>query len=214
MGTLQSVINSLEEYQCDEIAIIRPVRKKDSLDIFKKDIIELQRLKTMTPVSFGGGIRTIEHLNSLNNLPIERLIFSSAFLDENKELIGKAKDLFGHQAIQCLLPLLRKKEELFVYHSSLSDYVPIKEINIEFINELANEIILIDTKNEGKENKFDWSLIDDVPFDWKKIIISGGIGKSCIAEAHKKKLASVLIDNKVLHTEYSISGLKHAIILS
>ena len=44
LGTLQGVIDSLEEYQCDEIAIIRPVRKNDSLDAFKTDISELKKL--------------------------------------------------------------------------------------------------------------------------------------------------------------------------
>ena len=214
LGTLQEVIDSLEEYQCDEIAIIRPVRKNDSLDVFKADISELQLLKTMTPVSFGGGIRTVEHLKSLTDLPIERLIFSSAFLDGNKDLISQAKDLFGHQAIQCLLPLAYRKEGVFVYHSGLSDYIAIEDIDIEFINTSANEIILVDTQNEGQKNSFDWSLIDGLPFEYKKLIISGGIGKKSIHKAYKKQLASVLIDNKVLHTEYSISGFKHATILS
>lgn len=214
LGSLQGVIDSLEEYQCDEIAIIRPVRNDDSLDLFKEDLSELQKLKTMTPVSFGGGIRSVEHLQYLTDLPIERLVFSSAFLDENKELICMAKNLFGHQAIQCLLPLVRKEEGIFVYYSSLSKYIPIKEINIDFINEFANEIILVDAKNEGQGNKFDWSLIDGIPFEPKKLIISGGIGKNCIHKAYKKELASVLIDNKVLHKEYSIAGFKDAAILS
>lgn len=214
LGTLQGVIDSLEEYQCDEIAIIRPVRKNDSLNVFKSDISELKKLKTMTPVSFGGGIRTVEHLKCLTDLPIERLIFSSAFLDGNKNLINRAKDFFGHQAIQCLLPLAYRDEGVFVYHSGLSDYIAIEELDIEFINTSANEIILVDIKNEGQENAFDWSLIDGIPFNCKKIIISGGIGKNCIHRAYKKQLASVLIDNKVLHKEYSISGFKDAAILS
>ena len=214
LGSLQSVIDSLEEYQCDEIAIIRPVRNDDSFDLFKEDLSELKKLKTMTPVSFGGGVRTVEHLKCLTDLPIERLIFSSAFLDGNKDLISMAKDLFGNQAIQCLLPLAWKKEGLFVYHSGLSDYIAIEALDIELINASANEIILVDTKNEGQGNAFDWSLIDGLPFEHKKLIISGGIGKNCIHKAYKKQLASVLIDNKVLHTEYSISGFKHATILS
>jgi imidazole glycerol phosphate synthase subunit HisF len=164
----------------------------------------------MTPVSFGGGIRTLDHLNSLTDLPIERLIFSSAFLERDKRLIYRAKDLFGHQAIQCLLPLTNKNDSVYVYHSGASEYVPIENIDFEFINSLANEIILVDTKNEGQRNTFDWSLINALPFDNEKLIISGGIGSNCIQEAYKNNLASVLIDNKVLHKEYSISGLKNA----
>ena len=81
LGNFQSVLDSLEEYCCDEVAIIRPVRSNDSFKNFQRDIETLQKLKTMTPISFGGGIRTKEHLNILQGLPIERLVFSSMFLD-------------------------------------------------------------------------------------------------------------------------------------
>tara|TARA_R110001583_G_scaffold169781_2_gene322992 strand:- start:8930 stop:9571 length:642 start_codon:yes stop_codon:yes gene_type:complete len=209
MGDLQGVLDSLEEYTCDEVAIIRPVRDGDTLESFKSDIETLKNLKTMTPISFGGGIRTLKHLYLIKDLPIERLIFSSAFLEENYELITASKNLFGHQAIQCLLPVIYEDGEVYVFHSSKAEYSLLSSININFINDSANEIILYDIKNEGGRG-FDWSLLDAMPFLNHKVVISGGIDTSILYVAKQKKIASVLIENKVLHKEYSVLGYKNA----
>jgi len=210
LGKIQGIFDSLEEYHCDEVAIIRPVRGNDSFDDFRKDIEVVKKLSSMTPISFGGGVRTLEHLKLLQNLPVERLIFSSAFLEKNEKLILGAKSLFGHQAIQCLLPIMTKGGETWVYHSSKNIYIPIDSVDIQFINDLANEVILFDVIHEGMSDSFDWSLLEGIAFDTKKIIISGGVGRKDIQLAKVKKVASVLVDNKILHQEYSISGYKNA----
>ncbi|MGK2231966.1 MAG: phosphoribosylformimino-5-aminoimidazole carboxamide ribonucleotide (ProFAR) isomerase [Colwellia sp.] len=210
LGNMQGVVDSLEEYHCDEIAIIRPVRKSDSFTYFQKDIEVIKSLKSMTPISFGGGIRSLECLKLLQNLPIERLVFSSAFINKNDKLILAAKNLFGHQAIQCLLPVAIKNGDVLVYNSSESRYIPLSLIDMKFIDEMANEVILFDVVHEGLRNCFDWSLLDKVNLDYKKLIISGGIGKGDINKAKHIGIASVLVDNKILHQEYSISGYKNA----
>ena len=125
-----------------------------------------------------------------------------------------AKNLFGHQAIQCLLPVITKGGEIWVYHSSKNDYTALNSVDIKFINELANEVILFDVIHEGMSNSFDWSLLEGITFDSKKIVISGGVGRKDIQIAKAKGIASVLVDNKILHQEYSISGYKNATKLS
>jgi phosphoribosylformimino-5-aminoimidazole carboxamide ribonucleotide (ProFAR) isomerase len=214
LGRIQGVFDSLEEYHCDEVAIIRPVRDNDSFDAFRKDIDVVKRISSMTPISFGGGVRTLAHLKLLKDLPIERLIFSSAFLQKDEKLILGAKNLFGHQAIQCLLPVITKNGDIWVYHSSKNNYIHFDSVDFDFINELANEVILFDVNHEGMSNRFDWSLLEGMPFDSKKIIISGGVGRGDIQIAKNNGIASVLVDNKILHQEYSISGYKHATKLS
>lgn len=210
LGMLQGVLNSLEEYQCDEVSIIRPVRKNDSLKSFHQDIQMIKALKTMTPISFGGGIRSAEHLKLLRDLPIERIVISSAFLEKNIELITLARDLFGPQAIKCLLPVCHQNGEVSVYHSSAGRYIPLSTIDTQFVDEFANEIVLFDTFHEGCSDQFDWSILSKVPFAPQKLIISGGVGKQTQIDARNKNIASVLIDNKVLHQEYSILGSKNA----
>jgi phosphoribosylformimino-5-aminoimidazole carboxamide ribonucleotide (ProFAR) isomerase len=214
LGGLQGVLDSLEEYQCDEVAIIRPVRNQDTLAQFRADIQVLRRLKTMTPISFGGGIRSLEHLALLKFLPIERLVFSSAFLAKNRKLLDEAKNIFGHQAIQCLLPVRKKHEQLEVYCSEKAIFVPVADVDLAFIQAYANEVILFDVDSEGENNQFDFELLSALRIENSKLIVSGGIGHESVKTANEKGLASVLIDNKVLHNEYSIANYKYAAKLS
>ena len=214
LGDLQGVMDSLEEYQCDEVAIIRPARDEDNFDKFEADIQVLRRLRTMTPISFGGGIRSLKHLSSLKDLPVERLVFSSAFITKDQELLNKAKNLFGHQAIQCLLPIRVLNGNLEVFCSKNADFVTISEADFSFIRSYANEIILCDVNAEGERNQFDFELLSALPIENSKLIVTGGVGYESAAKAKEKGIASVLIDNKVLHKEYSIKSYKDAIKLS
>jgi len=210
LGKLQGVIDSLEAYQCDEISIIRPIRKNDTEEIFNRDISTLREINSMTPLSFGGGLRSVEQIDLLHDLPIERLIFSSAFLKQDKNLIEYARKLFGHQAIQCLLPFSIDKKVVKIFNSEDNNYFHYDELNMDFIDKYANEIILFDTKNEGFSNRFNRYSYDHIEIDNKKIVISGGIGKESVKLAKKDNIASVLIENRVLYNEYSIKEYKNA----
>lgn len=214
LGELQSVLDSLEEYQCDEVAIIRPVRENDTFAQFEADVKALHNLRTMTPLSFGGGIRSVDHLALLSDLPVERLVFSSSFLLRDNKLLEKTKNLFGRQAIQCLLPMRQQEGELQVYLPNKARFVSKADINFDFIQEYANEVILLDLTNEGEVDLFSFDLLKQVPIDNHKLIISGGVGRESVKIAGEQKIASVLIDNKVLHKEYSIASYKHAANLS
>ena len=203
LGELQGVIDSLEEYECDEIAIIRPVRDDDSFEVFKKDIEIIKSLKSMTPLSFGGGVRTMEHLKLLHKLPIERLIFTSSFLNKDEKLIKYAQNLYGRQAIQCLLPMGKDG----VFNPQNNSYISLKDF--DFIDNYANEVILFDTENEGVEDSFNSEILKSITIKNNKLILSGGIGKKTIKSAKKSGIASVLIENRVLYTEYSLKGYKN-----
>jgi len=209
LGKLQNVIDSLEEYQCDEVAIIRPIRDNDTIELFQKDIDEVSKLNCMTPISFGGGLRSEMHIDMLNNMPIERLVFSSAFISKDLKLIKYTISLYGHQSIQCMLPFRYMDDEIDIFSTQTNSYIPLTSIDMKFIEKYANEIILLDTANEGENNKFNIEILNKLGVSNTKVIISGGIGISDIKKAKQYNLASVLVDNKILHKEYSIRGYKN-----
>ncbi len=152
----------------------------------------------------------MKHLECLVDLPIERLIFSSAFLNKDESLLQQAKALFGQQAIQCLLPLKRSEKGIEIYHPGSNKSLTLSEIDFNLIESLANEIVLVDIEHEGQKDAFNWALLDQLQFRVDKIVVTGGIGKQTVREAADRQIASVLIDNKVLHTEFSVSGYKNA----
>lgn len=210
LGSIDLALKYLENYLCDEVSIIRPVRSNCSSRALIKDIDSIKFLKTMTPISFGGGVRDFNDIEDLKDMPIERLIFSSAFLDKNTRFLNKAINTFGRQAIQALIPFKYIDGQMYVFNSSSSKYVHQKDIDFSYINEHSNEIILYDVINEGKKNVFDFNILEENIFPSHKLIISGGIGKNSITKAKKYNLASVLIDNNVLHNEFSIKDYKNA----
>ena len=202
LGALQTALDALEGYGCDEISIIRPVRSKD--DCLCTDLKLLAEIQSMTPISFGGGIRTLSDLEALMPLPLERLILSSAFIQSDREVLSWAVVHLGRQAIQCLLPFKNVEGRYLIFNSCTSRYVPLEEIDWAFIEEYANEVILHDASNEGFGCKFSFGVLDFIPFEFSKVVVSGGTGPESCKTALKLGLASVLVENRFLHAEYPL----------
>ena len=99
--------------------------------------------------------------------------------------------------------------ELKVFHSNLNSYTSIESVNLDLIKELSNEIILIDVDNEGCNDRFNKRLLDLIDIDYSRLVISGGIGRKTIKFARSNDIASVMIDNRTLHSEYSIKEYKN-----
>ena len=203
LGQLQGVIDSLEEYEIDEITAIRPVRSDDSSEDFQSDLNAIKQINCMTPLSFGGGVRSLGDLRLISKAPIERIVFSSAFLNYGHELVTEASRLFGRQAIQCLLPVRKVGNDIEIFNSSKSRYQKPETRIMEFIDSSANEIIVYDLESDGMTNKFNFHLIDQLGFRNEKIIAGGGVGPLTVGVAASLDLAAVHIDNKVLHREFS-----------
>lgn len=205
LGDLNTALESLDEYCVDEISLIYPKKYFKESD-FYKTIDSIKNIRIHTPISFGGGITSFKHLKQLNNLPVERFIFSETFINKNIPLLERFKNTFGRQALIALLPLCTKGKDIYFWCNN-----ELKILNqgiLDFVNLYADEIIIYDIQNEGSDNNFNFNLIDNLKnaIDSSKIIITGGVGRLTIAKAKKKELASVLIDNKVLFKENSLKG--------
>ena len=201
-GNLSNIINFLDSYEVDEITIIRPVRRNNNIIKFQKDIDLIKHLKCNSPLCFGGGIRHIKTLKLLSNLPFERVNFSSSFINLDYRLIEKAIEIFGSQAIIAVLPITIKNETLFVYDSQKAKHIMLTNEIIKFVQVYADEILIIDTLNEGMTGKFNFDILDRLKSISKKFIISGGIDKNIINKAKKySSISCCLIDNRTLHKE-------------
>lgn len=210
LGNLQSVIEALDEYECDEIALIRPVREMDTEQSFFQDVQLLNNTTSLTPLSFGGGIRTISQLLLLNGAPVERLLLTSAFLNRNLALLEYIKDTFGRQSIQCVLPCVIYDKKKYIYNPSERMLVPFQLLDLDVLRRYANEVIIHDIENEGRRDCFNRNLINDLQFPAQQLVLSGGIGSDTICWAKSESFAACLIDNRALHKEYSILGHKRA----
>ena len=210
-GSLNSIIKHLDEFQCDEIVILRYVREQEKMDQFVNDLKKISQIASSSPISLGGGIRNKNQIEMLHGLPIERIVFSSAFLSKDEDILQETILRFGRQALQGLLPIYADQDEIYIYHLATSQKIKLNDFNFDFLEKYANEVIIYDIKNEGQINNFNFDILNDIPIERSKLIITGGIGPMCIKKAVQLKLASVLVDNKILHNEYSIENLKRMI---
>ena len=129
LGKIQNILDHLEEYHVDEISIIRPVKGMDSDESFYSDILELSKIKSSTPLSFGGGLYNKERIDRVRSLSFERLIFSSSLLS-NSNIISYTRNLTGKQAIVGSIPLKYVNSSLMVYNSMLNRFVSMESVNL------------------------------------------------------------------------------------
>jgi phosphoribosylformimino-5-aminoimidazole carboxamide ribonucleotide (ProFAR) isomerase len=203
LGDIQNAVNHLDSYNVDEIAIIRPVRKDDTKSSFLADIEELKRLKSSSPLSFGGGIRDFQSLSYLQGLPFERYLFSSALYYEDSSIIQQAIQLFGQQAVVGFLPFRYDLVASF-FNSQKGIFLPSKMINRESFKS-CDEVVLYDCESEGKKSGFHLEVLRELDIDISKCVLSGGISDDFERlNTLDKRPSGILIENSVLHSEFSI----------
>ncbi len=210
LGRLNDVISSLDEYEVDEILILRPIRGSNDPN-WDSDIRELSNLNISTPLLFGGGIRSKQRLKDLHSLPIERICFSSSSFSNkaNISLINEATEIFGRQAIVGCLPYRFEKDKLTFFHSSKNEFLEISEKDLDHLDAIFNEIILFDCELEGYSVHKPKRILYRVPFKQDKLILSGGIEKDSVKYIKSEfSLAAVYIDNSTLFEEQKIKRIK------
>ena len=204
LGKLQTAVDLLEEYHIDEIAILCPIRTRNDNADLRSNLEKLRALRTMTPISFGGGLRTLEDINLIRNLPIERLILSSAFIEMDDKFITEVSDRYGRQAIQAILPFKLDSQGTSIFHSAENRFIPLTKSLLDFCDEFANEVVLYDTQHEGYVDQFDMDIINKIQIDPHKVLVTGGIGRKSILQAKEQKLAAAIVENRILHKEYLV----------
>ena len=203
LGDLQGVVTALDSYCVDEIAIINILRGNKVK--IQSNLEQVKKLRTSSPISIGGGIRSIDKLTQLSDLPVERIVFSSALLDESFDLLDQTALVFGRQSVQGLLPFKKQSTGAYHFYNSRSCiFEPIKENLWKEINKRVNELIFYDVSSEGSSCGFDFNVFSGINIPIDKIILARGVGKSEILEARKRGFAAVLIENRILHKENSI----------
>tara|TARA_B110000003_G_scaffold247928_1_gene259299 strand:+ start:16904 stop:17593 length:690 start_codon:yes stop_codon:yes gene_type:complete len=202
LGKLQNVIDHLEEYQVDEISIIRPIKGNDDDKSFYSDMLELSKIKSSTPLNFGGGLYNKKRVDQARSMSFERLIFSSILFSRNSKVLTYASNIIGKQAIVGCVPFKFNKNDLTIFNSSKNKFLSLEKLNINLLD-LCDELLIFDCRNEGNNNTFDNKILNHSLINKKKIIISGGVNSE-IKNSNFKNLASILIENRILHKEYSI----------
>ena len=200
LGALQNALDHLDRYELDEISIIRPVRDKDNS--YKKDVQRLKNAKSSTPLSFGGGIRSLDDIRILEGLPVERFILSSALFDKDLSVIKRLHSKYGEQSIVGFVPFSFDKQ-FEVFNSQKNRFQTPNAINASAL-QLCDEVVLHDCDAEGQNIGFTAGVMSNLEINSSNLIFSGGVSEIVRnAESIGIEPKSILIENKILHRENS-----------
>lgn len=179
------------KYVGDPINAIRIFNEKwvDELIIFdigatKKNYIDFEFLETLAgecfmPLSYGGGIKSINDASKLLNIGFEKIILNTATY-ENISLLQEIATNFGNQALMvCVDFKMHKKETPKLYRKN-----KLLQPRIDFFDHIAKcndlgagEIIIQAVDREGLRCGVDIETAKEVAWRIKKpIITTGGAG--------------------------------------
>lgn len=131
------------------------------------------------PLSYGGGIRTVEHIRAILKAGIEKVVLNTAALSDPL-LVTRAADEFGRQAIICSIDV--KKSLLGGYSVfSASGAKIVDKDPVAYARRLedlgAGEIYLTSVDREGTMSGYDLGLVKSVSGAVSvPVIASGGAG--------------------------------------
>lgn len=145
-----------------------------------KEIIKSIAKKVFVPITVGGGIRTINDINSVLRCGADKVCINTAAI-KNPEFIKQASLMFGSSTIVIAIEAIKQADGSYLaYTDNGREFTGVEVSNwAKKVVELgAGEIVITSVDMEGTGKGFDIELINlvcnnvDVP-----VISHGGVGK-------------------------------------
>ena len=179
-------------YLGDPINIVRLFNDKEADELIVLDITatierrppQFETIATLTsecfmPLCYGGGVQTIQHMQSLFSLGIEKVAVNTAFV-QNPELITTAAGMFGSQAVVASIDVKRDwrgRNRVYIAAGRKNTGLDPMELAQEFERRGIGEILLNSIDRDGTMTGYDADLIRDVATAVSvPVIACGGAG--------------------------------------
>ena len=166
------------ENGADEICFLdisASIEKRETiLNVVKKTAKEV-----FIPLTVGGGIRSINNIQSLLKVGADKVSINSAAI-ENPEIIKKSSDFFGSQCIVVAVDVKKIGQNWMVHSHGGTVNTKIEALSwLKKIEDLgAGEVLLTSMDRDGTKSGFDLDILSKVNNILKiPVIASGGAGK-------------------------------------
>lgn len=164
VGDPLNAVRIFNEKEVDELMVVDIDASRYTREPDYKLIANLARECRM-PLSYGGGIKTVEQFDRIIGLGVEKVAVSSAAIDD-PTLISRAAARVGSQSVVAVIDvkrsgLLRKPEVVTLNATKRSGLEP--SVFAAKLQELgAGEIVLNNVDRDGEMKGYDFDLIDSV----------------------------------------------------
>lgn len=142
------------------------------------DILEFTAKNVFVPVTAGGGLRSVEDIESILKSGADKVAINTAAV-ANPDLIDEAAKIFGSQCIVLYVEAKKIENEYFAFTDNAREISDrrVKEWVIEAQERGAGEILLTSVDQEGTGRGFDLELIETVKDNLHiPLIVGGGCG--------------------------------------
>ena len=182
--------------------------RKTMINVVKKTSEEV-----FIPLTVGGGISSIENIQSLLRAGADKISINSAAI-KDPEIIKKSSEYFGSQCIVVAVDAKKIDNDWYVYSHGGTIKTELLALNwIEKVEKLgAGEILLTSMDKDGTKSGFDNDLLSKASNFLKiPLIASGGVGKmEHFFDGIKIGGANALLAASVFHfNEFSIKEVKN-----
>lgn len=159
----------------DELIILDISKKKN----IKKYIDNCKYIsdKVFVPMSFGGGVNSLDHAKEYFNNGADKIILNSVVFN-NKKVVRKISDYYGASSVIISIDVKLKHNNHFVYvnNGQINTGLEIKNY-LKTLNDINfSEIYINSIDNDGTGNGIDKKLILKLKNNDYKFIITGGLG--------------------------------------
>ena len=177
------------------------------------NMVEKTAEKVFIPLTVGGGIRSIDNIQSLLKAGADKVSINSAAISDPR-IIKDSSDYFGSQCIVVAVDVKKDKNNWYVYSHGGTKNTGIDAISwLKKIEELgAGEILLTSMDRDGTKKGFDLEILEEANRVLKiPVIASGGVGSiKHFYEGVTIGKADALLAASVFHfNEFSIMDVKN-----
>lgn len=217
LGRPEFLAENLDRWGVDEIMILDFGRSRQQLGPDMDLIFRLNQQRLMTPLSYSGGISTVDQAVSVIQAGVERICIDSLLHDAPHSVIELTHQI-GAQALVAALPLSLDGDNLQWYDHRHRTSMPLDPSIIALLTDgVVSEALIVDWQHEGKKVGFNTALMEafSSQLPGVSLLLYGGISEDeqCRHLMGYSAVAALCIGNFLNYKEHAIQALKRELLL-
>ena len=189
IGNLVSTVQRLSSWSVDELVVLN-IGHQDNQSLNRHDLaieynaatdtelVKLISSSMFMPLSFGGGINSLEQIENLLNSGADKVVLNTAVIN-NPEMVRNAVTTFGSQCIVASIDakIERSGYQTYISRGKVASGLSLSEHTLLAENLGVGEILINSIDRDGTATGFDHQLIDKtVEHTSVPVIAVGGAG--------------------------------------